>query len=161
MTNGEKFIDVFGVACGIYDEKNKETIIQLKGDWWDKEYEGEETNFKDIRDDFASDVYGTLSFLPTNSDANRIIDSFDRATSELEDELAKAEDFKKKAGVVIEQLRADRDRLATALDEIMVEIEQEYKVESEHPYGQGLRRALEIIDKHKGEEGGKDEMSEV
>ena len=34
--------------------------------------------FKDIRDDFTSDVYNTLDFLPTNNEANRIIDSFDR-----------------------------------------------------------------------------------
>jgi hypothetical protein len=37
------------------------------------------------------------------------------------------------------------------LDKIRAEIEQEYKIESEHPYGQGLRRALEIIDKYKEE----------
>ena len=40
------------------------------------------------------------------------------------------------------------------LDKIRAEIEQEYKVESEHPYGQGLRRALQIIDKHKAESEG-------
>ena len=33
------------------------------------------------------------------------------------------------------------------LDEIRAEIEQEYKDETEHPYGQGLRRAIEIIDR--------------
>ncbi len=37
------------------------------------------------------------------------------------------------------------------LDKIRADIEQEYKVESEHSYGQGLRRALEIIDKHNAE----------
>lgn len=37
------------------------------------------------------------------------------------------------------------------LDKIRSEIEQEYKAESEHPYGQGLRRALQIIDKYKSE----------
>ncbi len=37
------------------------------------------------------------------------------------------------------------------LDKIRAEIEQEYKVESEHPYGYGLRRAIEIIDKYKAE----------
>ena len=36
-------------------------------------------------------------------------------------------------------------------DKIRAEIEQEYKVELEHPYGQGLRRAIEIIDKYKAE----------
>lgn len=37
------------------------------------------------------------------------------------------------------------------LDKIRAEIEQEYKDEFEHPYGQGLRRALQIIDKYKVE----------
>lgn len=59
--------------------------------------------------------------------------------------------FEDKAKVVIAQLRSDRDRLQWALDKIRSEIEQEYKVESAHPYGQGLRRALEIIDKHTAE----------
>jgi DNA-binding transcriptional MerR regulator len=40
------------------------------------------------------------------------------------------------------------------LDKIRAEIEQEYKVESEHPYGEGLRRALKIIDKYKAESEG-------
>ena len=35
----------------------------------------------DARDDFMHDVYNTLDFLPTNDEANRIIDSFDRVTS--------------------------------------------------------------------------------
>ena len=38
------------------------------------------------------------------------------------------------------------------LNKIRAEIEQEYKVESEHPYGQGLRWALEIIDKYSKEQ---------
>ena len=37
------------------------------------------------------------------------------------------------------------------LDKIRAEIEQEYKVELEHPYGRGLRRAIEIIDRYKVE----------
>lgn len=36
------------------------------------------------REDFMNDVYNTLDFLPTNNEANRIIDSFDRVTSGLE-----------------------------------------------------------------------------
>ena len=40
---------------------------------------------------------------------------------------------------------------ADVLDKIRAEIEQEYKVESEHSYGQGLSRALEIIDKYRGD----------
>ena len=38
MTNGMKFIDVFHPARVIYDEKSDTTTIQLKGEWWDKEY---------------------------------------------------------------------------------------------------------------------------
>lgn len=37
------------------------------------------------------------------------------------------------------------------LDKIRTEINKEYRDESEHPYGQGLRRAIEIIDKYKAE----------
>lgn len=35
----------------------------------------------DAREDFLYDVYKTLESLPTNDEANRIIDSFDRVTS--------------------------------------------------------------------------------
>lgn len=37
----------------------------------------------DVREDFVSDVYNTLDFLPTNDEANRIIDSFDRVIDEV------------------------------------------------------------------------------
>lgn len=40
----------------------------------------------DAREDFKYDVYNTLDFLPTNDEANRIIDSFDRITSSIEQE---------------------------------------------------------------------------
>ena len=40
---------------------------------------------------------------------------------------------------------------ADVLDKIRAEIEEEYRIESEHPYGQGLRRAIEILDKYKAE----------
>lgn len=63
------------------------------------------------------------------------------------------ENFKQKAGVVIEQLRADRDRLATALEEIRVEINGlKYYWCEVHPRTV-IDDVLEIIDKHrKGEE---------
>ena len=37
----------------------------------------------DAREDFMYDVYNTLDFLPTNDEANQIIDSFDRVTSSI------------------------------------------------------------------------------
>ena len=54
-----------------------------------------------------------------------------------------------------EILKAYSDGVNDVLDEIKADIEQEYKVESERPYGQGLSRALEIIDRYKSE-GGKE-----
>lgn len=47
--------------------------------------------------------------------------------------------------------RRDKRVINEVLNKIRAEIEQEYKDESEHPYGQGLGRALQIIDKHKAE----------
>lgn len=37
-------------------------------------------NLDDAREDFMYDVFNTLDFLPTNDEANRIIDSFDKVT---------------------------------------------------------------------------------
>ena len=38
-------------------------------------------SLNDAREEFIHDVYNTLDFLPTNDEANWIIESFDRATS--------------------------------------------------------------------------------
>lgn len=43
----------------------------------------------DAREDFMHDVYNALDFLPTNEEANRIIDIFDRVTSSIEQEPRK------------------------------------------------------------------------
>lgn len=40
----------------------------------------------DARENFMHDVYNTLDFLLTNEEANRIIDSFDRVTSDIRSE---------------------------------------------------------------------------
>ena len=47
------------------------------------EQEQKTWSLDDAREDFVYDVYNTLDFLPTNEEANRIIDSFDRVTSGL------------------------------------------------------------------------------
>lgn len=44
------------------------------------------------------------------------------------------------------------NRMPNVLEKIRSEIEREYKVESENPYGQGLRLAMEIIDKYRESE---------
>lgn len=51
-----------------------------------KALEQEPCGLDDAREAFMHDVYNTLDFLPTNNEANRIIDSFDRVTSGLEQE---------------------------------------------------------------------------
>jgi hypothetical protein len=50
------------------------------------EQEPKTWNLDDAREDFMSDVYNTLDFLPTNNEANRIIDIFDSVTSGIKKE---------------------------------------------------------------------------
>lgn len=86
----------------------------------------------DAREDFIHDVYNTLDFLPTNEEANRIIDSFDRVTSSIKQEQI--------------------------LDKIRDEI-GEYSNNTWRPTGSSLGNAgwwacnkcIEIIDKYKEE----------
>lgn len=52
-------------------------------------------------------------------------------------------------------MRGYEDGKSDVLDKLKAEIGHEYRVESEHPYGQGLRRALEIINRYKAEGSGK------
>jgi len=55
-----------------------ETLRQ-KSQAWSLEY---------ARDVFVYDVYNTLESIPTNDEANRIIDSFDRVTSNIQHRTA-------------------------------------------------------------------------
>jgi len=87
-------------------------------------------------------------------------------------ELERLRKFKEKAGIVIEQLRADRDRLEKVLDDIRVEILEEkecayadfeeYKVEylgqnwedaldslPQDDFRYGMERCVEIIDEYR------------
>ena len=50
------------------------------------EQEPDTWSLNDAREDFMSDVYDTLDFLPTNNECNKIIDSFDRVTSGIKKE---------------------------------------------------------------------------
>ena len=43
----------------------------------------------DAREDFMYDLYNVLDFLPTNEEANKIIDIFDRVTSGLQQNTSK------------------------------------------------------------------------
>ena len=72
-------------------------------------------------------------------------------------ELKESRKFKKKASIVISQLRADRDLLEKVLEEIRAEILENEKIEhipedvNMWHYISGLDKALSIIDKHRTE----------
>lgn len=76
----------------------------------------------DAREDFMYDVYNTLDFLPTNEEANRIIDSFDRVTSSIEQELA------------LDKIRADIGKSKTEHEMQIAEGDIEAKLLISHIY---------------------------
>ena len=80
----------------------------------------------DAREDFTHDVYNTLDFLPTNNEANRIIDSFDKVTGSI-----KQED-------VIDKIRAE------------IELEK-LGYPPSAGYYKAIMKVLKIIDKYKAE----------
>ena len=88
-------------------------------------------SLNDAREDFMYDVYNTLDFLPTNEEAYRIIDIFDRVTSSIKQE--------------------------PILDKVRAEIEQEYtrlsviRADETLELGEclGVMMSLKIIDKYK------------
>ena len=100
------------VGCATYDVMHDITTIHRNGDWWDKEYEGEEKITDKITDHEALEILEEVMEMDDSMYQynQRYLEALNMALDALK--------FKKKAGVVIEQLRADRDRLATALDEI-------------------------------------------
>lgn len=49
-----------------------------------KLFKQEPCTLDDAREDFMYDIYNVLDFLPTNEEANKIIDIFDRVTSGLQ-----------------------------------------------------------------------------
>lgn len=94
----------------------------------------------DAREDFMYDVYNTLDFLPTNEEANRIIDSFDRVTSSIEQELALD-----KIRTEIMQLDCDTDYIDYDYND-MAQTEEVHMICREE--------VLQIIDKYKAESEG-------
>lgn len=76
----------------------------------------------DAREDFMYDVYNTLDFLPTNEEANRIIDSFDRVTSSIEQEIA------------LDKIRADIGKSKTEHEMQIAEGDIEAKLLISHIY---------------------------
>ncbi|MDT3387720.1 MAG: DUF551 domain-containing protein [Bacteroidota bacterium] len=62
---------------GFADGFEQGKALEQKSDTW---------SLEDAREDFMYDVYNELDFLPTNVEANRIIDSFDRVTGSIKQE---------------------------------------------------------------------------
>ena len=77
-------------------------------------------SLNDAREDFTYDVYNTLDFLPTNNEANRIIDSFDRVTSSIKQEP------------VLDKIRAEIEQEPYISKMEVLDILDKYKAESEN-----------------------------
>lgn len=75
----------------------------------------------DAREDFIYNVYNILDCLPTNDEANRIIDSFDRVTSGIRQES------------VLDKLRAEIKTMSGDIETIadVLDIVDKYKAGSE------------------------------
>ena len=85
----EKAINALKVSVPFYATTHEEYIdyrqtLNKVMDWL--EQEPNTWSLDDAREDFIYDVSNTLDFLPTNDEANRIIDSFDRVTSNIRQE---------------------------------------------------------------------------
>ena len=121
------------VSYDVSEKMTKSAIERTVAKWKERlEQEPKTWSLDDAREDFMSDVYNTLDFLPTNDEANRIIDSFDRVTSNIRQE--------------------------PVLDKIRAEIEEQKQMECFDSYDEmfayrtGLENAIDIIDKYKAEQ---------
>lgn len=112
-------------------EVNKAICDNLKA----LDQESNTWSLDDAREDFMHDVYNTLDFLPTNEEANRIIDSFDRVTSSIEQELA------------LDKIRADIGKSKTEHEMQIAEGDIEAKLLISHIYCD----IINIFDKYMAE----------
>ena len=76
LTEGATVSDIQRRWGRAYEAGVKDGLEQEPNTW----------SLDDAREDFMYDVYNTLDFLPTNEEANQIIDSFDRVTSSIKQE---------------------------------------------------------------------------
>lgn len=88
----------------------------------------------DARDDFISDVYNTLDSLPTNIEANRIIDSFDRVTSGIMQEPANA------AAIPLDRIKEARKEIERNAYPIVHGV-------NNHDMGMTLNGIFQVLDK--------------
>lgn len=85
----------------------------------------------DAREDFMFDIYNILDFLPTNNEANQIIDVFDRVTSGLKQEPCKDTKYEKDLNELKEQILKDGNTLVSKRDllERFCDMDEEYNGE--------------------------------
>ncbi len=81
----------------------------------------------------------------TNEVAKRIIKSLDYYLQNRFEDYGE----RNREAMLLAIKALEQEPKTDILDKVRAEIEREYKVESEHPYGNGLSRALEIIDKYR------------
>ena len=116
LTEGATVSDIQRRWGRAYEAGVKDGLEQEPNTW----------SLDDAREDFMYDVYNTLDFLPTNEEANQIIDSFDRVTSSI-----KQEPFKPMVEIdlysVIKQKYIEREVLDKISAEIYNAIEFERK----------------------------------
>ena len=122
----QKIIDVLGISTPIMTMTQKEFNDYIYTQIIDRlKQESNTWSLDDAREDFIHNVYSTLDFLPTNDEANRIIDSFDRITSNIKQE--------------------------PILDKIRAEIDLDTRIQVKHYTNTDavIDTVLEIIDKYK------------
>ena len=140
MKNGQKFMDVFGVARCIYDEKDNTTTIHLNGDWWDREYEEEEEL---TPDETAIHLLEVEREYMRSHGTDEFVAAYDKALAALR--------YMQEAA---ERTQADRYILQKVLKNIRAEVLEEEKAEhvpedvNMWHYIRALDRVLSIIDNH-------------
>ena len=102
----------------------------------------------DAREDFVFDVYNILDFLPTNDEANRIIEVFDRVTSDIRQEpildKIKSKLIEEKECAYADFERYKVEYLGQSWEDVLDSLPQD-------DFRYGMERCIEIIDKHKVE----------
>jgi len=74
VTASEKREQLYELFVEMITRKNMPSVTPQEPNTW---------SLDDAREDFMHDVYNELDFLPTNEEANHIIDIFDRVTSSI------------------------------------------------------------------------------
>lgn len=75
VTASDKREQLYELFVEMIERKNVPSVTPQEPNTW---------SLDDAREDFMHDVYNELDFLPTNEEANRIIDIFDRVISSIE-----------------------------------------------------------------------------